>query len=97
MTRWGPAEEGPVTVAIEGLEPATTYHFRLFARNWASCGSGEDLEFTTAAAPDPEPEPEPEAPKTEPVGAAAVIVAAPPVFGGFVAPPPRRLLLDAMA
>jgi hypothetical protein len=41
---------------LTGLEPATTYHFRLMARNANGTATGEDETFTTAS-PDPPPPP----------------------------------------
>jgi hypothetical protein len=41
----------PVSQAISGLQPATTYHFRLVAQNVTGTRVGEDRHFTTLAAP----------------------------------------------
>jgi hypothetical protein len=41
----------PVSATVSGLQPATTYHFRLFALNQAAQpGSGQDATFTTLKA-----------------------------------------------
>lgn len=57
----GEAGEGaaPVAVdeAISGLEPETTYHFRLVALSAGGEDAGEDEEFTTEAEPEEEPGP----------------------------------------
>jgi hypothetical protein len=48
-----PASTTPqaVSAAISGLQPATTYHFRLFGLNQASQpGAGQDVTFTTLKA-----------------------------------------------
>lgn len=46
----------PVTAAIDGLQPATTYHFRLVLENDLGLKAyGKDITFTTAAAPAPPP------------------------------------------
>jgi phospholipase C len=42
---------GPVSAAIEGLAPNTTYHFRLVATNPAGTGYGADATFTTLPNP----------------------------------------------
>jgi hypothetical protein len=44
----------PVSKAISGLQPNTTYHFRLVATNATGETAGADHTFTTAAAP-PQP------------------------------------------
>jgi hypothetical protein len=50
-----PAESGnagkAVAVAIGGLSPGTTYHFRLVATNPSGTDQGGDLTFTTAGVP----------------------------------------------
>jgi len=40
----------PVLANLTGLQPATTYHFRVTANNAAGTSNGLDLTFTTAAA-----------------------------------------------
>jgi|GEM_PF-440104 len=40
-----------VSEALEGLKPATTYHFRIRATSSAGTDVGKDLTFTTVAAP----------------------------------------------
>jgi hypothetical protein len=41
----------PVTIYLEGLLPATTYHYRLVASNGGGTAYGPDETFTTAAYP----------------------------------------------
>jgi hypothetical protein len=41
------AEPKPVTAAVAGLEPNTTYHYRLVATNAAGTTFGPDRQFTT--------------------------------------------------
>lgn len=41
----------PITTTIEGLEPATLYHFRAVAFNFTGVTQGTDLVFRTPAAP----------------------------------------------
>ena len=41
----------PVSALLEGLQPNTTYHYRLQASNTLGNNTGEDQTFTTAAAP----------------------------------------------
>jgi hypothetical protein len=48
------AAPGPVSKAIAGLQPNTTYHFRLVASNAAGQTEGPDQTFTTKATP-PQP------------------------------------------
>ena len=48
------AEDVEVSQQIEGLEPATTYHFRVTATNEEETIGGEDETFTTAGAPNPD-------------------------------------------
>ncbi len=43
----GAFEDEPVTVALSGLQPRTTYHFRVVASNSAGTVSGADEVFTT--------------------------------------------------
>lgn len=50
---WG-VEDVPVQAALDGLEPGTTYHFRLVAENAAGTSAGIDRTLTTAPA-DPAP------------------------------------------
>ena len=45
---FGPGSE-PVSNGISGLDPGTTYHYRLVAANIGGTGAGEDRTFTTAA------------------------------------------------
>ncbi|HZV75967.1 MAG TPA: M36 family metallopeptidase [Conexibacter sp.] len=46
----GPAGAVPVSVAVAGLAPATTYHFRLVAlRNGSVVAVGDDRSFTTTS------------------------------------------------
>ena len=44
----------PVEATLQGLEPATEYHFRLVAENVGGETFGEDRAFTTEAAPQPQ-------------------------------------------
>jgi hypothetical protein len=39
----------PVNRSLSGLDPETTYHFRLVAENAAAKVEGDDEEFTTTA------------------------------------------------
>ncbi len=43
----------PVTTTLSGLQPNTTYHYRLVAENGVGPIAGYDFTFTTAAAPPP--------------------------------------------
>jgi len=43
----------PITVAVQGLAPATTYHYRLTATNAYGTTIGEDMTFTTPGIPSP--------------------------------------------
>jgi hypothetical protein len=45
----------PVTAAVAGLQPATTYHFRAVATNDKGTTRGADRTFTTLAAPPGDP------------------------------------------
>jgi hypothetical protein len=47
------ATNAPATKAVTGLQPNTTYHFRLVATNAAGEAQGADQAFTTAANPPP--------------------------------------------
>jgi phosphodiesterase/alkaline phosphatase D-like protein len=47
------SESEPVTLNISGLQPATTYHYRLVATNEAGTSYGADGSFTTAGILDP--------------------------------------------
>ena len=51
MTLTGDHVSRPVTAAIDGLAPSTTYHFRVKATNKEGVASGADRSFTTAPAP----------------------------------------------
>jgi hypothetical protein len=44
-----PAEAVPVQATLTGLQPNTTYHFRVVAKTAAGITAGEDQSFTTAA------------------------------------------------
>ncbi|MDO8208860.1 OmpA family protein [Conexibacter sp. CPCC 206217] len=44
----------PVRAEIDGLQPSTTYHFRLVATNDAGTTEGDDATFTTSDAPPPD-------------------------------------------
>jgi streptogramin lyase len=44
------AAEHPVSAALTGLSPSTTYHYRLVATNDSDTSSGADRSFTTAPA-----------------------------------------------
>jgi hypothetical protein len=64
----------PVSATVTGLEPETTYHFRLVATNSKGTTRGPDIAFTTLdsgvlpppdpgptdPAPDPDPDPDPD-------------------------------------
>jgi hypothetical protein len=47
----GTTQEGKFTQAIAGLEPNTTYHFRVVASNSAGTTDGADATFTTEKTP----------------------------------------------
>jgi hypothetical protein len=49
----------PVSTALSGLTPATTYHVRVEATNASGTSDGADETFTTSAAPAPPPAPSP--------------------------------------
>jgi hypothetical protein len=55
-----------VSTDLSGLQPATTYHYRLIAINGSGVSYGADRTFTTAAAL-PTPAPVPPTPKPAPV------------------------------
>ena len=48
----------PTAATVDGLEPGTTYHYRLSASNLAGTGNGGDGTFTTAGAAQTEPPPQ---------------------------------------
>lgn len=82
----GGNDERPVSLPVTGLEPATTYHFRLVAGDGGPFGwmAGGDQTFTTAPPPAPlppavTPAPVAAAPAPVPALGAAVVVA--PVAG----------------
>ena len=50
-------DDESVASRVEGLEPGTTYHFRLVARNATGETLGEDATFRTVARPGSDPEP----------------------------------------
>lgn len=55
----------PVSAAIAGLQPNTTYHFRLVAANGGGTTTGPDQTFTTSGVePPPPPPPPPTTPPT---------------------------------
>jgi len=76
----------PVAVSahIDGLSPSTTYHVRLIAFNRHGFARGDDVPFTTGAAPVPTPQPPVPVPGqgSTPAGAASSV--APPVLGQSV-------------
>jgi alpha-tubulin suppressor-like RCC1 family protein len=39
----------PASATITGLQPSTTYHYRIVASTWAGTGHGTDHKFTTSA------------------------------------------------
>jgi hypothetical protein len=43
----------PITVALQDLAPATTYHYRLIASNLDGTTDGQDMTFTTPSVPSP--------------------------------------------
>jgi plastocyanin len=72
------------TVTLTGLDPGTTYHFRLVASNALGTVPGGDHTFTTASPPPGGPAPSPQPPTAaphQPVAPVASLEAA-------VAPPP---------
>jgi hypothetical protein len=48
------------TADLDGLEPLTTYHYRLVVTNPDGTSFGADRQFTTTKAPDPDPGPGPQ-------------------------------------
>ena len=42
----------PVSAALTGLSPNTTYHFQIVATNPTGTGEGADQTFTTASPPE---------------------------------------------
>ena len=79
-------ESGAVFAGVAGLEPSTTYHFRVETlRDGATAVVGEDQAFTTAAAPEPPPEAPPGPPPEPPSGPQQV---GPPVL----TPAPSQLI-----
>jgi hypothetical protein len=79
----------PVSYALVGLQPSTTYHFRLLASNSNGIAYGADVAFTTAADPTGAgtPTPAPSAPGTTPSTPGAAPGTAPdraPVLGQSV-------------
>lgn len=58
----------PDSQTVTGLQPSTTYHYRLVATNSAGTREGSDRSFTTPANPNtppPSPEPEPSGKQTK--------------------------------
>jgi hypothetical protein len=47
----------PITVALQDLAPATTYHYRLIASSVDGTSDGQDMTFTTPNVPSPLPQP----------------------------------------
>jgi CSLREA domain-containing protein len=45
-------EPAPAAAVLTGLDPSTTYHYRIVATNEDGIAVGEDASFTTAALPD---------------------------------------------
>jgi phosphodiesterase/alkaline phosphatase D-like protein len=45
------AEDHPIATALTGLQPGTTYHFRVVATNFGGTSHGPDVTFTTLDAP----------------------------------------------
>jgi hypothetical protein len=56
----------PVTIPVDGLQPSTTYHFRVVATNDSGTTRGPDKTFTTLAAPPGETPGGGEPPQTTP-------------------------------
>jgi hypothetical protein len=88
-----------VTATVGGLEPATTYHYRLIAENAAGVSRGPDRTFTTAAVelpvPPPSAPPAESPPAVPPIGPIAAPVPAPPAPPAPAAPAaaPRTIAL----
>ncbi len=60
------ATDQPVSAALSGLSPATTYHYRAVSHNPTGTTYGADQTFTTAPAPPPPPPPPAPAPGPAP-------------------------------
>jgi hypothetical protein len=83
----------PVSAAVTGLEPETTYHFRLVATNSKGTTRGPDVTFTTlesGAPPPPDPGPTDPAPDPDPGPAPADDEPAMPTLGSSVIVAPAR-------
>jgi hypothetical protein len=79
----------PVSYTLSGLQPSTTYHFRLVASNDSGLSRGADVAFTTAPNPTAAgaPAPVPSAPGTTPSppgSAPTTLSQAAPVLGQSV-------------
>lgn len=80
----GPATSGvSVSKVVSGLDPGTSYHYRLVVTTNAGTTLGSDIEFATASPP-PEPEPVP-----APVPPAPLVVLPPPSSPVVVQRPTR--------
>jgi hypothetical protein len=77
------AAGGPVSARVEGLQPQTTYHVRLVAFGRHGVAWGDDITFTTTAAPVPAPPPPMPPPGPQPVPS-TVFSVAPPVLAQTV-------------
>jgi hypothetical protein len=80
----------PVSTALGGLNPDTTYHYRLIATNSGGTTEGQDQTFTTNAAGAPGSSPLPAGfslTGTAPAGPAAAIF---PTLAGFTPVPPPK-------
>jgi plastocyanin len=77
----------PVSAALTGLSPQTTYHFQLVAKSAVGTTAGAERTFTTAAAPPPPPPPPP-TPDVPPLAPPALPPAAPPASTPPPAPAP---------
>jgi hypothetical protein len=51
--------EGHLTANLSGLQPSTTYHYRIVASNPDATRVGEDRTFTTGTSGVPQPQPQP--------------------------------------